>query len=77
MKWRDSNLEEEKREIAKGNPIDYTKRVISNELGNMFLAIGTRLSNHSSFRNYTKELKEDMLMFGIEKVIKGLKNYNF
>jgi len=43
----------------------------------MFLAIGTKLLNHSSFRNYSKELKEDMCMFGIEKVIKGLKNYNF
>lgn len=41
------------------------------------LAIGNKLLNHSSFRNYPKELKEDMLMFGVEKLIKGLKNYNF
>lgn len=43
----------------------------------MLLAIGNKLLNHSNFRNYTKELKDDMLMFGIEKIIKGLKNYNF
>lgn len=64
VKWRDSaeKLED---------------RIITEELGKMLLAIGTRLLNHSNFRNYTKELKEDMLMFGIEKSIKGLKNYNF
>ena len=43
----------------------------------MLIAIGTKLLNHSNFRNYPKEVKEDMLMFGIEKIIKGLKNYNF
>ena len=52
-------------------------RKISEHLGKMFLDIGNRLLNHSSFRNYDKELKDDMLMFGIEKVVKGLNNYNF
>lgn len=52
-------------------------RIISEELGKMLMAIGNKLLNHSSFRNYSKELKEDMLMFGLEKLIKGLKNYNF
>ena len=54
-----------------------TDRKMSDKLGKMFMDIGNKLLNHSSFRNYDKELKDDMLMFGIEKVIKGLNNYNF
>ena len=91
VKWRDSNKTEEDKLYAKwckthtttaskrAEPftIDYTRRKISDELANMLLAIGNKLLNHSNFRNYTKELKDDMLMFGIEKIIKGLKNYNF
>ena len=52
-------------------------RTISEELGEMFLKIGNKMLNHSNFRNYSPELKQDMLMFGVEKIIKGLKNYNF
>lgn len=52
-------------------------RVISEELGKMFLMIGNKLLNHSNFRNYSKELKEDMLSYFLFKIIKGLKNYNF
>lgn len=33
--------------------------------------------NRSEFRNYPKELKEDMLGTYCMKLIKGLKNYNF
>lgn len=77
IKWRDSNLEEENRRIASGQPIDYTARKITNELGTMLLQIGNKLLNHSNFRNYPKEMKEDMRSYGILKVIKGLKNYNF
>lgn len=64
IKWRDSAKE-------------VTDRVVTNKLGEMLMSIGNKLLNHSSFRNYPKELKEDMLMFGLEKLIKGLKNYNF
>lgn len=64
IKWRDSAEEPE-------------NRVISEELGKMFMAIGNRFLNHSNFRNYTKELKEDMLSYFYLKIIKGLKNYNF
>lgn len=91
VKWRDSNKAQEDKQYAKwckthttaasrrADPfsVDYTCRKISDELANMLLAIGNKLLNHSNFRNYTKELKDDMLMFGIEKIIKGLKNYNF
>lgn len=52
-------------------------RIISNEIGETLLKIGRKLLNHSNFRNYSPELKEDMLFFGIQKTIKGLKNYNF
>ena len=64
VKWRDSAKKVE-------------DRIITEELGPMLMAIGTKLLNHSNFRNYPKEVKEDMLLFGIEKIIKGLKNYNF
>ena len=52
-------------------------RIITNEVGEIMLKIGRKLLNHSNFRNYDIELKEDMLMFGCSKLIKGLKNYNF
>lgn len=77
IKWRDSNLAEEAEQIKNGQPIDYTRRTISEELGKMFIEIGHKLLNHSNFRNYSKELKEDMLSYFYLKIIKGLKNYNF
>ena len=64
IKWRDSNE----------NP---AKRIPSEEFGKMLLAIANKLLNHSNFRNYPKELKEDMRSFGLIKVIRGLKTYNF
>lgn len=64
VKWRDSAEKIE-------------ERIPSEELGKMIIAIGNKLLNHSNFRNYPKELKEDMFIFGVEKIIKGLKNYNF
>lgn len=91
INWRDSNKAEEEKlhaewekthqtaESKRAEPfqIDYTKRKVSEELGKMLLDIGNKLLNHSSFRNYSKELKEDMLGQFILKVMKGLKNYNF
>ena len=64
VKWRDSA----------DKPED---RVISEELGKMIIAIGEKMLNRSEFRNYPKELKEDMLGMFELKLIKGLKNYNF
>jgi len=64
IKWKNSAKEPE-------------KRVLSEEFGEMLLKIGRKLLNHSNFRNYDPELKADMCMFGIQKIIKGLKNYNF
>ena len=63
-KWRDSAEKPE-------------NRIISEELGKMIIAIGEKMLNRSEFRNYPKELKEDMLGMFELKLIKGLKNYNF
>lgn len=52
-------------------------RILTDRLGNMMLAIGDKLLNHSSFRNYNQELKLDMRSQFFCKLIKGLKNYNF
>lgn len=52
-------------------------RVISENLGKMMISIGQKMLNRSEFRNYSKELKEDMLGNFYLKLIKGLKNYNF
>lgn len=64
IKWRDSAEKPE-------------DRILSEELGKMIIAIGNKLLNHSSFKNYSKELKEDMCSLYYCKLIKGLKNYNF
>lgn len=64
VKWRDS---------AK-RPED---RIISEDLGKMIMLIGDKVLNRSEFRNYPKELKEDMRSFGIYKILRGLKNYDF
>lgn len=52
-------------------------RVLSDKLGDMMIAIGDKLLNHSSFRAYDPELKLDMRGQFFLKLIKGLKNYNF
>ena len=76
IKWRDSNLEEEKG--LRPDQIDYTKRKISDELCKMLMAIADKLLNRSEFRNYSKELKEDAKGYYWVKVMKsGLRNYNF
>jgi len=77
VKWRDSNLEEEKARQAKGLPIDYTKRKISEEFGKMLIAIADKMLNRSEFRNYPKQLKEDAKGHFFYKAIRGMKNYNF
>lgn len=88
-KWRDSNLEEEKREyekwqslpesVKKAHPyeIDYNKRTISEEFAKMFMELARKISNHSYFRNYTLEMKQDMCGHAYEKFVTGLKKFNF
>lgn len=43
----------------------------------MMIMIADKLLNHSSFRNYPLEVKQDLRSLGILKLVKGLKNYNF
>ena len=64
IRWRDSAKKLE-------------DRTMSDELGRMLMAIGDKVLNRSEFRNYTKELKEDMRSFFFYKSIRGLKNYDF
>ena len=52
-------------------------RNLTDRLGNMMIAIGDKLLNHSSFRNYDPELKLDMRSQFFCKLLRGLKNYNF
>lgn len=47
IKWRDSAEKVE-------------DRVISEKLGTMLIKISEKILNHSNFRNYPHELKEDM-----------------
>lgn len=64
-KWRDS-----------GDGV--TKpRVISEQLGKYFLLISERLTNHSSWKNYSKDIHADMVSQACFKMIQGLDNYNF
>ena len=64
IKWRDSAEKPE-------------DRIISEELGKMMIMIADKLLNHSSFRNYPLEVKQDLRGIGLCKLIRGLKNYNF
>ena len=77
VKWRDSNLDEEKKRLKQGLKIDYTKRKLTEEFGRQLMAIADKMLNRSEFRNYPKELKEDAKGFFFVKAIKGLKNFNF
>lgn len=65
IKWRDSAEKVEDRDKP------------SEELGRMFMEIARRITNHSCFRNYPPELKEDLAGYAIEKMLSGLKNFNF
>ena len=64
IKWRDSAKKVE-------------DRIISEELGRMFMALTAKILNRSEFRNYSRELKEDLQGFAWYKLIRGLKNYDF
>ena len=60
------------------DPLDpQTGRVMSENLGRMIMIIAQKISNHSYFRNYSLELKQDCQSYSYEKIIKGLFNYSF
>ena len=61
-----------------GNVIlEEDNRIIPEEFGKMILMIAQRLSNHSNFKNYSYDLKQDMISYACFKCMQGLKNYNF
>lgn len=64
VKWKNSGTDDE-------------SRVISEELGNYFLAIAGRLTNHSAWKNYNKSIRDEMTSYACFKMIQGLPNYNF
>ncbi len=64
IKWRDSDPDPDKRQP-------------SEEFGKMIMEIARRVTNHQYFRNYTKEMKEDMMGYAYLKIMKGLKGFNF
>jgi len=64
--WRDS---------APASKIE--DRIITEEFGKMIKMIAERLTNHSNFKNYSRELKQDMVSYACFKCIQGIRNYNF
>lgn len=53
------------------------KRIITEEFGKMIKMIAERLTNHSNFKNYSREMKQDMVSYAQFKCIQGIHNYNF
>lgn len=64
--WRDSAPEDKKDE-----------RIITEEFGKMIKMIAERLTNHSNFKNYPFDLKQDMVSYACFKCMQGIHNYNF
>lgn len=52
-------------------------RMISERFGMMIMQIAQKISNHSYFRNYPLELKQDCQSYSYEKIIRGLFNFSF
>lgn len=89
VKWRDSNKDEEQREYSAWlklpKPVrdkhpykpDYDKRTISEEFAKMFMQLAAKVSNHSYFRNYPLQLKQDMMGQAYLKFVTGVKKFNF
>ena len=57
IKWRDSSKIVE-------------ERIISEELGKMFLAICNKILNHSNFRNYTQDVRQEMKSHALLMLVK-------
>jgi hypothetical protein len=63
--WRDSEPDK-----------DGVKR-IPEELGKMIIMIATKITNHSNFKNYPFDMKQDMVSTACYKCIQAVYNYNF
>ena len=68
----------EQLEIWKNTPADKDGiKPIPEEFGKMIQMIAERLTNHSNFKNYTREMKQDMVSYAEYKCFQGIGNYNF
>lgn len=68
----------EQLEIWKNTPPDEDGvKHIPVEFGKMIQMIAERLTNHSNFKNYTREMKQDMVSYAKFKCFQGIGNYNF
>ena len=68
----------EQLEIWKATPPDKDGiKQIPVEFGKMIQMIAERLTNHSNFKNYTREMKQDMVSYAKYKCFQGIVNYNF
>ena len=68
-KWRDSGPVPKEGEEETRQP--------SEEFGKMIMMIADRLTNHSNFKNYSYDMKQEMKSYAQFKVMQGLHNYNF
>ena len=56
LKWRDSNLEEENARLSQGLPIKYEDRIVSEELGTMFLPQNEGMSDKKRWIGYATNI---------------------
>ena len=56
---------------------DEKRGTIPEELGRMVLKIATKITNHSNFKNYPFDMKQDMSSFACLKCMQAIYNYNF
>ena len=68
-KWRDSGPAPKEGEKE--------TRQVSEEFGKMIMMIADRLTNHSNFKNYPYDMKQEMKSYAQFKIMQGLHNYNF
>ena len=69
----EDDLEEVRRFVEK----DPNSAKPSEELGRMMMHIATKLTNHSKFRNYSYDVRQDMISYALFKMVQGLPNFNF
>lgn len=58
-------------------PENPKERVISEKLALIMMSIAKHITNHSFFRNYPKEMKEDLVGQALYKMVSGIHHYKF
>jgi hypothetical protein len=56
---------------------DPNERIISEKLALIMMSIAKHITNHSFFRNYPKEMKEDLVGQALYKMVSGIHHYKF